>query len=653
MSINRQFVFFIAICVVSSVGISNAQPPQSHSSRRQSEEPQKSTSRRTIKVTKTVTSPNPDPNVWQTATAKRLSEKNVDSLKSPGIVDTSGDKNQAPTAASNIRVTAVRLGDQPQAPATTGQGFSTTLTDQAKRFAAAKPSTPVPATKDRRPMKSGFYPQIQMPSVVHQDGTDQAESMPRGQSSRRAQLAASNQSPAPTTSLTKPALGEDEQPSVVSTEAPRQLLAPLEKPFELKPMEMASIPGAIRRLPQPAQPDPGQTAHLKPQPAQLADIEKAAKSPLQPRDEQERVSTDTQVATEQSSATMESLKRAPAFRLSDEQAKTQLNGEKPHVAGQPLNKSLLKAKPELLHERPVTPGAATAKATHNLSDGGLAQAQAVVPERLARLPAQPANSFASPVGTGPAKKKLADFTFKDPRQFLLTDSLSFKDANQFLKPSTDEPQRSAVPSFLANQSKHRQADERPITRLPSASTSNVPIHRAVTRVPEARRTPFHHFGDSEEEDRYLTVSDVDQPIGEVPFADIAQQDTFNLLAQDRLPEKPFAMSNTFAEFTGQPQRLHIATYRAHHFKHRPLYFEEVNLERYGNQLPFQNFASAAHFFTSAAFLPYKVGATPPSCCITTLGHRRPGDCVPYRIHKHPRSLRGLIYQGLAVTAISL
>ena len=66
--------------------------------------------------------------------------------------------------------------------------------------------------------------------------------------------------------------------------------------------------------------------------------------------------------------------------------------------------------------------------------------------------------------------------------------------------------------------------------------------------------------------------------------------------------------------------------------HNPLYFEEVNLERYGYRCGYclQPLASAAHFFTRVPMLPYMMANDCPNECEYTLGHYRPGDCVPWR-----------------------
>lgn len=75
--------------------------------------------------------------------------------------------------------------------------------------------------------------------------------------------------------------------------------------------------------------------------------------------------------------------------------------------------------------------------------------------------------------------------------------------------------------------------------------------------------------------------------------------------------------------------------------HNPLYFEEVNLERYGYGCGcygpcctngVQSLCSAAHFFGNVVALPYKMGVDCPMECDYTLGHYRPGSCPPRRWH---------------------
>ncbi|MEC8338493.1 MAG: hypothetical protein VXZ84_10150 [Planctomycetota bacterium] len=84
--------------------------------------------------------------------------------------------------------------------------------------------------------------------------------------------------------------------------------------------------------------------------------------------------------------------------------------------------------------------------------------------------------------------------------------------------------------------------------------------------------------------------------------------------------------------------------------HKPLYFRELQAERYGHSIGriSQPFLSAAHFFCNVAILPYNMGMRPPQECVYALGHYWPGDPAPRYIPAVPISLRGGLMQAGAV-----
>jgi len=85
--------------------------------------------------------------------------------------------------------------------------------------------------------------------------------------------------------------------------------------------------------------------------------------------------------------------------------------------------------------------------------------------------------------------------------------------------------------------------------------------------------------------------------------------------------------------------------------HKPLYFEEVGLERYGHAVVLQPAVSAARFFATVPLLPYEMGMRPPWECVYPLGHYRPGSCAPYYIPPVPVSLRGGLMEAGVVTGL--
>ena len=97
------------------------------------------------------------------------------------------------------------------------------------------------------------------------------------------------------------------------------------------------------------------------------------------------------------------------------------------------------------------------------------------------------------------------------------------------------------------------------------------------------------------------------------------------------------------------------TWIASNLCHKPLYFEQPRLERYGHSLPpvIQPIASAVQFFITVPLLPYKMGIEPPNECIYALGYYRPSSCAPMQIPGIPISLRGAIYEGAVITGFAV
>ncbi len=92
------------------------------------------------------------------------------------------------------------------------------------------------------------------------------------------------------------------------------------------------------------------------------------------------------------------------------------------------------------------------------------------------------------------------------------------------------------------------------------------------------------------------------------------------------------------------------TFKAAGTCHKPLYFEDVQLERYGHTWnpALQSILSGAHFFANVILLPYNMGVSPPSECVYSLGYYRPGGCAPYVIEPFPISVRGAAFEAGAI-----
>jgi len=93
------------------------------------------------------------------------------------------------------------------------------------------------------------------------------------------------------------------------------------------------------------------------------------------------------------------------------------------------------------------------------------------------------------------------------------------------------------------------------------------------------------------------------------------------------------------------------TWKASCLCHKPLYFEQVNFERYGHTWGpcLDPIMSGAHFFVSTAFLPYSIGIEPPQECVYALGYYRPNSCAPYMLFPVPLSWQGAWMQARVVT----
>jgi hypothetical protein len=103
----------------------------------------------------------------------------------------------------------------------------------------------------------------------------------------------------------------------------------------------------------------------------------------------------------------------------------------------------------------------------------------------------------------------------------------------------------------------------------------------------------------------------------------------------------------------QPRQWAQMTYlwKASGLCHKPLYFEQVQMERYGHSWGpvLDPLVCGAHFFGTVPVLPYKMGITTPNECVYTLGCYRPGSCAPYMIPAVPFTWRAAAFEAGAWT----
>lgn len=181
----------------------------------------------------------------------------------------------------------------------------------------------------------------------------------------------------------------------------------------------------------------------------------------------------------------------------------------------------------------------------------------------------------------------------------------------------------------------RNAATRP-ARTPKALAT---IARA-TAAPVVTQAAFNPFrttsvetGEAEEIQSPSTGGDPNRPPMSSLGVDIG-------LPAGQLPKSEaegLVADQTLAGDLPRPWPTQVYNWQAAATRHQPLYFEEINAERYGYSCNWvaQPFVSTAHFFATIPALPYLKAANCPGECQYTLGHYRAGSCPPYRRHCPP------------------
>lgn len=115
----------------------------------------------------------------------------------------------------------------------------------------------------------------------------------------------------------------------------------------------------------------------------------------------------------------------------------------------------------------------------------------------------------------------------------------------------------------------------------------------------------------------------------------------------------FPQECALSDYEFQPRNFAPLTFtwKASALCHKPLYFQQPKLERYGHTFGpiLTPLFSVGHFFLMVPCIPYNMGMELPWECVYPLGWYRPGDCAPYTIGPVPLSLRGAILQGTVTT----
>jgi len=145
----------------------------------------------------------------------------------------------------------------------------------------------------------------------------------------------------------------------------------------------------------------------------------------------------------------------------------------------------------------------------------------------------------------------------------------------------------------------------------------------------------------------VVITDENGAETKLKMQDLSEDDRCFVTAWCGLPFECGLVEEPLLARNWQPLTM---TWKASALCHKPLYFEDAQLERYGHTSGpiLQPFVSGAHFFANIALLPYNMGIHPMSECQYALGYYRPGVCAPRIIPPFPLSARGALMEAGAV-----
>jgi len=206
--------------------------------------------------------------------------------------------------------------------------------------------------------------------------------------------------------------------------------------------------------------------------------------------------------------------------------------------------------------------------------------------------------------------------------------------------SISEISISVTPRFAPNDSLEKEASDL-ATRL-ARSPARTWRNRKGDVLGSGRMTNFQNGK--------VMVTQDNGEIAKLFYNELSNDDTCFVAAYWGLPSECVLTEGSFVARNWQPSTF---TWKASAACHKPLYFDQVQVERYGHSMgPFvQPIYSGAHFFTDIAILPYKMGIHPLNECQYPLGYYRAGNCAPWLVPPVPISLRGAILEAGVFTGL--
>jgi len=230
-----------------------------------------------------------------------------------------------------------------------------------------------------------------------------------------------------------------------------------------------------------------------------------------------------------------------------------------------------------------------------------------------------------------------------------------------------EPVEAAGSNMIARLTRLRhplavaQAEEHPAER-PLVPPETKPAEKVPAAEVPAEKAPAEEVPAEEVPVEAAPTETSDQPAVAVDEDFRAMTDiTTNILPEKEGDRPEDVAVRVFAQQGDAPEGSYVGRgweefmyqWEASALYHRPLYFEEINLERYGyscNRIC-QPAVSAAHFFATVPAMPYKWMVYPGCERIYTLGHYRPGSCVPNQIHWLPLQPKASAVEAGVITGL--
>lgn len=141
-----------------------------------------------------------------------------------------------------------------------------------------------------------------------------------------------------------------------------------------------------------------------------------------------------------------------------------------------------------------------------------------------------------------------------------------------------------------------------------------------------------------------------KPIGEIRIGDPLQDQRVpeDKAARYAPPGAPYLVT-ALGDGPELPNRYTIC------FKHRPLYYEQPNLERCGNVCCcgyLQNAISGMQFVANTIKLPYRLGKQHPHCLVPTRGDCKTCQTMPVDLNPFPLSCHGLLTESAAAAGFT-